>query len=178
MEKCDLRIGIATGDATSIAQPNTYVRPGGLTTPTFAEMWGIMIGQKGEDGQVVGTRPSILACGPQDLDAALDIAYMLNPSGGAGAGNRYRGRVEVCFVPEWGESSPGANDGVWALIDANNSLERSWVFQEREPNRLFPLCTNPTDPVAIRNGYLDWQLQGRWDVGMGHYRRILRVTRK
>jgi len=166
------------GDSSSIAQPNTFVRPGGLTGPSFAEMWGTMIGWKGEDGQVCGTRPSILAVGPRDIDAALDIAYMEKPSDKAGGGNRYRGRVEVAFVPEWGESAPGANDDAWALIDANNSLERSWVFQEREPNRLFPLTTNPTDPVAIRNGYLDWQLQGRWEIGMGHYRRILRVTRK
>jgi phage major head subunit gpT-like protein len=166
------------GDSTSTAQPNTFVRPGGLTAPTFAEMWGTMVGWKGEDGQVAGSVPSVLAVGPQDLDAALDLIYMEKPSGLAGGGNRYRGRVEVCFIPEWGESTPGANDGVWALLDTHNSLERAWVFQEREPNRLFPLTTNPTDPIAIRHGYLDWQLQGRWEIGMGHYRRILRVTRK
>lgn len=158
------------GDSTSLQFANDYVRPGGLDGPTFAEMWGKMIQFPGEDGEVVGCRPSILAVGPMDIDAAIDIAYMQKPSGGQGGENRYRGRVEVVFVPEW-------TDGTWELIDNNNSLERAWIFQERDPNRLFPLTTNPTDPVAIRQGFLDWQLQGRWEVGMGHYRRILRVRR-
>lgn len=165
------------GNSNSIAQPNDFVEPGGLTGPLFAKYWGTMIGWKGEDGQVAGSVPTILAVGPQDLDAAIAIAYMERPTAGAGGMSPYRGRVDVCFIPEWGESSPGANDGVWALIDASNSLERSWVFQEREPNRLSPLCTNPEDPVAKRQGYLDWEVRGRWDVGPGHYRRILRVRR-
>lgn len=158
------------GDTSSPTLINDYVRPGGLDGPTFAEMWGKMIKFPGEDGYPVGSRPSILAVGPEDLDAAINIAYMQKPSGGAGGENTYRGRVEVAFVPEW-------TDGTCLLLDANNSLERGWVFQERVANRLFPLCTNPTDPIAIRQGFLDWQLQGRWEVGMGHYRRVLRMRR-
>jgi phage major head subunit gpT-like protein len=157
-------------DTTSPQLINDYVRPGGLDAPTFAEMWGKMIQFPGEDGQIVGTRPNILCCGPMDIDAAIDIAYLERPSDKGGGQNRFRGRVEVCFVPEW-------TDGTWCLMDTNNSLERGWIFQEREANRLFPLTTNPSDPVAIRQGFLDWQLQGRWEVGMGHYRRILRVRR-
>lgn len=158
------------GDSTSASFTNDIVRPGGLDGPTFAEMWGLMIGFPGEDGYPVGSRPSILAVGPKDIDAAIDIAFMQKPSDKAGGENRYRGRVDVAFVPEW-------TDGTCVMFDANNSIERGWIFQEREPNRLFPLTTNPTDPVAIRQGFLDWQLQGRWTVGPGHYRRILRMRR-
>lgn len=165
-------------DTTTTPQPNTFVEPGGLTRISFAKYWGVMVGWKGEDGQVAGSVPSVLCVGPQDLDTALSIAYLEKPAELAGGGNTYRGRVEVCFIPEWGETSPGANDGVWALIDARNSLERAWIFQEREPNKIHPLVTNPMDPRALEQDYLSWLLQGRWEVGMGHYRRILRVTRK
>ncbi len=158
------------GDTSSIPFVNDIVRPGGLTGPTFAEMWKLMIKYPGEDGQVVGTRPTVLAVGTEDIDVAIDIAYLQKPSTDAGGENRYRGRVDVCFVPEW-------QDGTWELHDTNNSLERGFIFQERVPNRFFPLTTNPTDPQAIRQGYLDWQLQGRWEVGIGHYRRSLRVRR-
>lgn len=162
------------GDNTSPTWINSYVRPA-LTRPVFAEMWGNMILFPGEDSTasaptVVGACPSVLAVGPLDLDAALDIAYNERPSEGAGGGSVQTGRVEVAFVPEW-------TDGTWELLDTHSSLERGFIFQEREPNRLFPLATSPTDPIALRQGYLDWLLQGRYDVGIGHPRRVLRVGR-
>jgi len=165
------------GDTTSTAQPNTLVMPGGLTRANMATAWSTMVGWRGEDGEVMGQVPSVLAVGPQDLDAALDIATMERPSGAAGGGSTFRGRVEVCFVPEWGESTPGANDGIWALFDTNSSMERAWVFQEREPNKIMPIATNPMDPQVVMQDYLNWLLQGRWEIGMGHYRRMIRVTR-
>lgn len=158
------------GDTSSPQLINDYVIPGGLDGDSFSMMWGKMIMFPGEDGYPVGSRPSILAVGPLDIDAALDVAYMQKPSTGGGAENRYRGRVEVAFVPEW-------TDGQGLLIDANNSIERGWVFQEREPNRMLPLATNPTEPSALKSGYLEWLLQGRWTVGPGHYRRVLRFRR-
>jgi len=160
---------------TSLIWTNSYVRPA-LTFPTFAEMWGIMVGFPSESATLstpapVGACPTHLAVGPLDLDAALAIAYSERPPEGAGGGNVQRGRVEVIFVPEW-------QDGTWMLLDAHKSLERSFIYQERDPNRLFPLATSPTDPVALRQGFLDWLLTGRYTIGIGHPRRALRVGRQ
>jgi phage major head subunit gpT-like protein len=63
------------------------------------------------------------------------------------------------------------------LLDAHKALERGFIYQERKANRLFPLATSPEDPVALRQGYLDWLLTGRYTIGIGHPRRALRVGR-
>jgi phage major head subunit gpT-like protein len=141
-----------------------------LTGPIFAQAWGDFVQFPGEDGQPLGARPSYLLVGPLDFDAAINIAYMEKPSGGAGGGNTYRGRVQVIFVPEWG-------DGTCMLIDANSPLTRAFIFQEREPNRVFPLWTSPTDSMALHFGYLKWLLQGRYEVGIGQFRCAYRMGR-
>lgn len=158
------------GDTSSKQWSNDLVRPLGGNATTFAEMWNTMVRYPGNDGKPCGVRPTHLAVGSLDLDAAIDWAYMDKPSGGAGGGNRYRGRVQVSFVPEW-------ENGECLMLDARSALKRGWVMQEREKSRLIPLFTDPNNPQVIRDGYLSWVAEGRWEVGMGHPNRVCRLRR-
>jgi phage major head subunit gpT-like protein len=149
---------------------NDYVRPGGLTFATFAEMWGLMCQFPGEDGYPVGSKPTKLLVGTLDFAAAMDIAYVDKPSSLQGGGNRWYGLIEVVYVPEW-------TDGTWMLIDDRSSIERAFIFQEREPVIMRPLYTNPEEPWVIEHDALEWRLQGRFEIGVGHPRRALRCRR-
>ena len=147
---------------------NDLVQTGGLTLDNFGAAWAAMCAFPGEDGKPVGSRPTHLCVEPADFGKAMDIAFSDRPSGGQGGGNPYKCLVIPVMVPEW------AGLGIYQLLDCNSAIERPFVFQEREPLKLRPIYTNPEDAWVRDNGKLKWNLQGRYNVGIGHPRRALR----
>jgi phage major head subunit gpT-like protein len=147
---------------------NDLVQAGGLDLTTFGVAWAAMCAFPGEDGLPVGARPTHLCVEPADFGMAMDICFNPFPSGLSGGGNKWKGLVIPVVVPEW------ANQGIWQLLDCNSSIELPYIFQEREPLKLRPIYTNPEDAWVRDHGKLKWNLQGRYNVGVGHPRRALR----
>lgn len=152
---------------------NDIVSAGGLTMGsggTFEQMVAALEGVPGEDGQPCGSMPTHLAVGQLDRWTGIDLAYMQNPTSLKGAGNRYAGQIDLIYVPEW-------KAGECVLFDASDSLERGFIFQEREKNRLIPLYTNPDGAHEQQEDALSWMVKGRWEAGIGHPRRAVRLRR-
>lgn len=150
------------------AWSNDIVQPAGLTYDNFGIAWAKMCEFPGEDGRPVGARPTHLLVEPADFGIAMDIAYNDRPSGLQGGGNKWKGLVTVVVVPEW------AGRGEFQLHDCRSSIERPFIFQEREALKLRPIYTDPESAWVRDNNRMKWNLQGRYNVGVGHPRRALR----
>ncbi|MFS8070776.1 MAG: Mu-like prophage major head subunit gpT family protein, partial [Byssovorax sp.] len=147
---------------------NDLVQAGGLTFTSFAESWAAMCAFPGEDGFTVGSRPTHLVIEPTDFGIAMDICFSDKPSGLSGGGNPWRGLVTPVVVPEW----KGLD--IYQLLDCTSTIDRPFIFQEREALKLRPIYTNVEDPWVRDNGKMKWNLQGRHNVGLGNPRRALR----
>lgn len=147
---------------------NDLIQPQGLTLANFGTAWAAMCSFPGEDGKPVGSRPSHLCIEPADFGNAMDICFSDRPSGLGGGGNPWKGLVIPVVVPEW------AGLGIYQLLDCHSSIERPFVYQEREALKLRPIYTNPEDQWVRDNGKMKWNIQGRYNVGIGHPRRALR----
>jgi phage major head subunit gpT-like protein len=147
---------------------NDLVQPEGLTIDNAMIAWAAMCAFPGEDGLPVGSRPTHLAVEPADFGMAMDICYLDRPSGLQGGGNKLKGMMTPVIVPEW------AGQGIFQMYDCRNSMEMPWIFHEREPLKMRGIYTNPEESWVRDNGKLKWNLQGRYNVGVGHPRRALR----
>jgi phage major head subunit gpT-like protein len=63
------------------------------------------------------------------------------------------------------------------LLDDTSSIERAFIAQERQPVMMRPLFTSPEDPWVIKMDALEYRVDGRYEVGIGHPRRALRLRR-
>lgn len=150
---------------------NDIVQASGLSIANFGTAWATMCTFPGEDGKPVGARPSHLCVEPADFGVAMDICYSDKPSGLSGGGNPWRGLVTPVIVPEW------AGLLQYQLLDCRNAIEMPYILQEREALKLRPIYVNPEESWVRDNGKLKWNLQGRYNVGLGHPRRALRSRR-
>lgn len=149
------------------AWSNDLVQAGGLTHDNFSAAWAAMSRIPGEDGRKGISRATHLLVGPTDREIAFDICFSDRPRGAAGGGNSWRGQVIPVVIPDWDGS-------FYQLHDCRSSIDRAFVYQEREPNQLKPIYTDPESPWVIDNNAMKWRLQGRYNVGLGNPRRALR----
>ena len=148
---------------------NDYVQAGGLTVANFAALYNNFLAIPDESGfPLEENTPQWLWFDPQYIQAAMDICYMDRPSGEAGGGNPWKGRVKPIICRKL------QGTGHWGLANCRDALVRPLIYVEREAMKLRGLFTNPEDPIVRERRQLKWQVDGRINCGGGDYKTIVR----
>lgn len=143
-----------------------YTSSGALSSSTFRSARANMMELKGDNGKLLGIRPTHLWCGSTLEGTAEDI--LLAEKNSAGATNTDRKKCEILILPGL------ASTTMWGLVDLSGTL-KPFAKLNRRP-LAFTSLTDPDSPEFFKNRLLQFGIDYRGNYGYAMWQKMFMST--